>query len=138
MGPLPVPFYPIFQLVDYAVHGWDIRDGSGRAHVLSGEAADLLVPLGFILWQATAQCQPEDEAYSIGVRIGSGHSAGETRLDVAPSGVSFEAASLEGVPTVLEFDPATFVLTAYGRTNTGTVRGDARLAERFLNLCFRI
>jgi uncharacterized protein (TIGR03083 family) len=138
MGPLPVPFYAIFQLVDYTMHGWDIREGSGRAHAMSAEAADFLVPLGFILWQATAQCQPDDEAYSIGVRISSGHNAGETRLDVSPDGVSFEPASLEGVPTVLDFDPASFILTAYGRINAGAVRGDTRLAERFLNLCFRI
>jgi uncharacterized protein (TIGR03083 family) len=138
MGPLPVFLYAIFHLVDYAMHGWDIREGSGRAHAMSADAADLLAPLGFILWQSTAQCQPDDEAYSIGVRINSGHNAGETRLDVSPDGVSYESASLDSVPTVLEFDPASFILTAYGRINAGTVRGDARLAERFLNLCFRI
>jgi uncharacterized protein (TIGR03083 family) len=138
MGPLPVPFYAIFQLVDYAMHGWDIREGSGQAHAMSAEAADLLVPLGFILWQATSQCQPDDEAYSIGVRISTGHNAGETRLDVSPDGVAYESASLDDVPTVLEFDPASFILTAYGRTSAGTVRGDTALAERFLNLCFRI
>jgi hypothetical protein len=35
------------------VHGWDIRQGTGRAHGLSGETADLLAPFMFILWQAT-------------------------------------------------------------------------------------
>ena len=30
MGPLPVFFYPVFQLVDYAVHSWDIRQGIGK------------------------------------------------------------------------------------------------------------
>ena len=29
MGPVPAMFYPIFQLVDYAVHSWDIRQGIG-------------------------------------------------------------------------------------------------------------
>ena len=29
MGPLPAFFYPIFQLVDYAVHGWDVREAAG-------------------------------------------------------------------------------------------------------------
>ena len=32
MGPLPAFFYPVFQLMDYGVHGWDIRQGTGRAH----------------------------------------------------------------------------------------------------------
>ena len=53
MGPLPAFFYPIFQLVDYALHGWDIREGRGINHGLSGDAADLLVPLNFIVWSAT-------------------------------------------------------------------------------------
>ena len=41
------------------------------------------------------------------------------------------------MPTVIEFDPSSFVLTAFGRCNAGTVRGDAT-AENFLNLFFRI
>ena len=35
MGPLPAFFYPTFQLMDYGVHSWDIRQGTGRAHGLS-------------------------------------------------------------------------------------------------------
>ena len=54
MGPLPAMFYPMFQLVDYAVHSWDIREGMGQPHALSGDATDLLVPIIYILWQATA------------------------------------------------------------------------------------
>lgn len=138
MGPLPAAFYAIFQLVDYGMHSWDIREGTGRAHALSADTADLLAPLSFVLWQNTAQCKADDEPYSIGVRIGSGHNAGDTRFDVGPDGVTFEPASVEGLPAVLEFDPATCILTAYGRMNGGTVRGDTRLAEHFLNLCFRI
>ena len=53
-GPLPAFFYPAFQLMDYGVHSWDIRQGTGRAHGLSGEAADLLVPFMFVLWKYTA------------------------------------------------------------------------------------
>ena len=32
---------------------------------------------------------------------------------------------------MLEFDPASFVLTAMGRMNAGTARGDSKLAERY-------
>ena len=53
MGPLPAFFYPAFQLMDYGVHSWDIRQGTGRAHGLSGDAADLLVPFMFVLWKYT-------------------------------------------------------------------------------------
>ena len=53
MGPLPAKFFAIFQLVDYAVHAWDIRQGTDAPHELDGDSADLLVPLMFVLWQAT-------------------------------------------------------------------------------------
>ena len=42
------------------------------------------------------------------------------------------------MPTVIEFDPASFVLTAYGRMNAGTVHGDRELAHEFLDGFFRI
>src|SRR5256886_14166003 len=58
MGPLPAFFYPVFQLMDYGVHSWDIRQGTGRAHGLDGDAADLLVPFMLIVWQATAGYRP--------------------------------------------------------------------------------
>lgn len=158
MGPLPAAFYPIFQVVDYSVHSWDIREGSGRSHGLDGEAADLLVPLCFILWQYT--CDPSrashkaDAAsgadattrgaggpFTLGIRITSGAHAGDTRAEVSPDGVSFTPAGSDGLaelPSVIEFDPASFVLTAYGRTNSGTYRGDRGVLSRFCNLFFRI
>ena len=138
MGPLPAFFYPIFQLVDYTVHSWDIRQGTGRAHALAGDSADLLVPLSFVLWSATATTGPDTEAIEIGIRVTSGPNQGDTRLKVGPDGVGYEAGSADNLPAVIEFDPATLVLTSYGRFNAGTVRGDQALADRFLNLFFRI
>ena len=56
------------KLVDYAVHSWDIREGSGRPHALEARAADLLVPLCFVLWTATAVTAPGDEPMELGIR----------------------------------------------------------------------
>ncbi len=42
------------------------------------------------------------------------------------------------LPTVLEFDPGSLVLTTFGRVNAGTVSGDRAAAEAFLNAFFRI
>jgi hypothetical protein len=80
MGPVPAYFYAAGQLMDYAVHSWDVREGMDIYHAMDGEAADLLVPFMFVLW----------------------------------------------------------VLTAFGRINAGSVRGDMALADRFLNLFHRI
>lgn len=137
MGPLPAAFYPIFQVVDYTVHSWDIREGSGRGHGIDGEAADLLVPLCFILWQYT--CDVSGAApFTLGIRIISGANAGDTRTEVTGAGTTFTPGSVADLSDVIEFDPASFVLTAYGRTNAGTYRGDRQVLDRFCNLFFRI
>jgi uncharacterized protein (TIGR03083 family) len=138
MGPLPAYFYPVFQLMDYGVHSWDIRNGTGRAHALDGDAADLLVPFMFILWQATAEPPADAPAAEVGIRVCTGHSAGTWRVAAGPDGIRYEAGEVVGLPLVLDFDPGSFVLTAFGRSNAGTVRGDAVAADRFLNLFFRI
>lgn len=138
MGPLPAFFYPAFQLMDYGVHSWDIREGAGRTHGLSGEVADLLVPFMFVVWQSTASPKPDTTPSELGIRITSGPNAGDTRVRVSADGLAYEPGVIDDLPTVIEFDPASFVLTAFGRYNAGTVRGDPAAAERYLNLFFRI
>jgi len=138
MGPLPAFFYPVFQLIDYGIHSWDIREGTGRAHALSGETADLLVPFMFVVWQVTFSPTPETTPSELGIRVISGANAGDTRVRVGPEGLSYEQGDVSDLPTVIEFDPASFVLTTYGRYNAGTVRGDVTAAQRYLNTFFRI
>jgi hypothetical protein len=45
---------------------------------------------------------------------------------------------VSGLPAVIEFDPGTLVLTAFGRVNAGTIRGGRVVADQFLNSFFRI
>ena len=59
-------------------------------------------------------------------------------MHVRPDGLSYESGDGSSVGTMLEFDPASFVLTAMGRMNAGTARGDTALAERYGELFFRI
>jgi uncharacterized protein (TIGR03083 family) len=137
MGPLPSFFYPAFQLMDYGVHSWDVRQGTGRAHGLSGEAADLLTPFMFVLWKYTVA--PSDLApCELGIRITSGPNAGDTRVTVGAQGMDYQPGDATGLPAVIEFDPGSFVLTAFGRSNAGTIRGERDVADRYLNLFFRI
>lgn len=137
MGKLPAFFYPVFQLMDYGVHSWDIRQGSGRAHCFDGDAADMLVPFMFILWSATSS-GGEGEPCTVGVKVNGGNNAGSWRVTAGPDGVSYAPGEVDDLATVLEFDPGSFVLTAFGRSNSGTVRGDSALADRYLNMFFRI
>jgi uncharacterized protein (TIGR03083 family) len=137
MGPIPAMFYPMFQMVDYAVHTWDIREGTEQPHALSGDASDLLVPIIFILWQATADTSAVQAPYTVGVRTG-GRNGGDMRVDISRDGMQFAPGSIEDCVATLEFDPASLVLTGYARMNGGTVRGDRQVASDFRSLFFPI
>ena len=137
MGPLPAFFYAAGQLMDYGVHTWDIRQGTGEGHGMSGDAADLLVPFMFVLWQSTIKPDADLSPFSIGIRV-TGRNAGEYVVSVGPEGMQYAPGDVDDLPTVLDFDPGSLVLTTFGRSNSGTVRGDSGLADRFLNLFFRI
>jgi len=138
MGPVPAFIYAAGQLMDYGVHTWDIRQGSGNAHALPAEAADLLVPFMFIIWQSTIHPDADRTPFTIGIHVTTGHNAGTTRVTVNEEGLSYEPGAVDDLPAVLEFDAGSMVLTAFGRINAGTVRGDQALADRFLNLFYRI
>ena len=137
MGPVPAFFYAAGQLMDYGVHSWDIREGSGRNHALSGDAADLLVPFMFAIWQGCVSPDAVGDPFTIGIRVG-GQNAGDYRVTIADGALTYEPGEIESLPAYIEFDAASMVLCAFGRCNTGTVRGDSALAERFLNSFFRI
>jgi uncharacterized protein (TIGR03083 family) len=138
MGPLPAFYFPVFQLMDYGIHTWDIRQGTGRAHGLPGDVADLLVPFMFGIWQGTAEMPADAPACEIGIQIATGHNAGNWRINAGPEGFTYTKGEVEGLPAVLDFDAGNFVLTAFGRSNAGSVRGDAAVADRYLNLFFRL
>ncbi|HVB45151.1 MAG TPA: maleylpyruvate isomerase family mycothiol-dependent enzyme [Streptosporangiaceae bacterium] len=138
MGPVPAFIYAAGQLMDYGVHTWDIRQGTGRAHALSADAADLLVPFMFIIWQSTIRPDADRAPFTIGISVTTGHNAGTTRVTVNEEGMSYEPGSVDDLPAVIEFDAGSMVLTAFGRINGGTIRGDQALADRFLNLFYRI
>ena len=90
----------------------------------------------FVLWQATADPAAPSRARSACGSVRA--NAGDTGCAVGPEGCPSSPGDVDDLPTVLEFDPGSFVLTAFGRSNAGTVRGDAAVADRFLNLFFRI
>ena len=68
----------------------------------------------------------------------AGPNAADYRVRVGPDGFAYEPGTVDDLPVVFEFDPASLVLTAFGRVNAGTYRGDPILADRFLNVFFRI
>jgi len=137
-GPLPAAFYPWFQLADYGIHSWDIREHRGEPHELAGDTADLLAPLGLIVWQITADTDNVSQPFSIGVRNTGGANAGTWRMNVSKEGLAYEPGPVDDLPAVLELDPASLVLTSYGRIPGGTTQGDPAVADRFRSLFFTI
>jgi uncharacterized protein (TIGR03083 family) len=138
MGPLPAFFYPIAQVMDYGVHSWDVREGLQMAHFMDPDAADILVPFMFVLWQATTDTSRlQGGDLDVAVRV-SGRNAGTTRINVTKDGMVFEPGDEVGAQVVLDFDPASLVLTAFGRARSGTPYGDQDAARRFAGLFFRI
>jgi uncharacterized protein (TIGR03083 family) len=137
MGPAPAFFFAAGQLMDYGVHTWDLREGRGMVHALNGDVADLLVPFMFAIWQGTVLSDAVKEPGEIGIRV-TGRNAGDFRVSVSEKGLAYEPGEIEDLPARIEFDAGSLVLTAFGRGNFGTVRGDFAEAERYLNLFFRI
>jgi uncharacterized protein (TIGR03083 family) len=137
MGPVPAFIYAAGQLMDYGVHSWDIRQGTGRAHALSADAADLLAPFMFIIWQNTIRPDADKTPFSLGITV-SGRSAGSYRVSISEEGMAYEPGDVSDLPAVIDFDAGSLVLTAFGRCNAGNIRGDMAVAERFLNLFYRI
>jgi uncharacterized protein (TIGR03083 family) len=138
MGPVPPFCYPAFQLMDYGVHGWDIREALGRSSGLSPDVADFLVPFMFILMQGTHDADEVSHLPApVGFRV-SGRNSGTWRVTVGDGSYAYEPGPVDDLPTVFEFDPASFVLTTYGRTRGGTNYGDRELADRFRGMFFAI
>ena len=133
LGPLPAMIIVEGLLGGLTVHVWDVREGLGARHAITGDAADLLVPFVYLLWGATADTTSVDSPYTIGIRT-TGQNGGDMRCDVSDQGLRFAPGDLDGCHATLEFDPGTLVLTAYGRINAGTVRGDQQLASSFRSL----
>ena len=133
LGPLPAMIIVEGLLGGLTVHVWDVREGLGTRHAITGDAADLLVPFVYLLWGATADTTSVDSPYTIGIRT-TGQNGGDMRCDVSDQGLRFAPGDFDGCHATLEFDPGTLVLTAYGRINAGTVRGDQQLAGSFRSL----
>jgi hypothetical protein len=124
--------------MDYGVHGWDITEALGQSRGLSADVADFLVPFMFILMQGTHDAERVPSLpQPVGFRV-SGRNGGTWKVTVSDAAFTYESGPVDDLPTVLEFDPASFVLTSFGRIRGGTAYGDSELADRFRGMFFAI
>jgi hypothetical protein len=138
MGPLPAYFFAAFQLLDYSIHGWDIKTGLGRDEPLSDAAAVTLIPFMLIVTQYTVDAQRAGDLKTrFGIEI-TGPGGGAWCVDVDGTSVAYAEGSTEGCQTVFTFKPSEFVLSTYQRVRAGSVAGDPVIGERVRDLLFKI
>lgn len=128
-----------FVLVD-SDGAWEAPSGAGHWKVrdLVGHLVDT-TEASFVSFDAARNQREVDPAYGLPgmgqswgdmaqrFRTTSGPNAGDTRISLTEEGFSYATGEVDDV-TVLEFDPASFVLNAFGRSNAGTIRGDRAVA----------
>ena len=141
MGPLPMLFYPAFQVMDYGVHTWDMKWGLGdKDGKLDERTAGILVPYMFILMQYTVDqeiAKRIDIEFSIKV---DGEWGGQWRVRVKDGIFIYKTVdNLEDVQAVFHFnDVSDFVLTTYQRFPGGETSGDLKVIDEIRHLFFRI
>ena len=141
MGPLPLFFYPAFQIMDYGVHTWDMRQGLGQTDAVVDErAAGVLVPYMFVLMQYTVD---QESAKGVDITYGivvDGEWGGKWRVQVKDGQFTSEPVSdVSDLPATLHFKTASeFVLTAFQRYEGGEASGDPAVIEKARHLYFRI
>jgi uncharacterized protein (TIGR03083 family) len=141
MGPLPTFFYPAFQVMDYGVHTWDMRQGLGETNAtLAQRTAGVLVPYMFVLMQYTVDqdsAQGVDTEYAIVV---DGDWGGKWRVKVKDGQFASEPATdVANLPAQLRFPTESeFVLTTFQRIEGGQESGDPNVIRQVRRLFFRI
>jgi hypothetical protein len=141
MGPLPTLFYPVFHVMDYGVHSWDMNWGLGDKDAdIEERSAGVLVPFMLILYSATVapdSAKGVDVVYGIEV---DGKYGGKWKATVKDGKFESEQTDdLSGVQATFHYDSASdFVLSAFQREDKSTATGDAGVIEKVRNLYFTI
>ena len=141
MGPLPTLFYPVFHVMDYGVHTWDMYWGLGDKQAkLDERSAGVLTPFMLILYSATVE---PNSAKGVNITYGievDGEYGGKWKATVKDG--KFESAAvsdLSGVQAIFHYDTASdFVLSAFQREDLSKATGDADVIKTVRELYFTI
>lgn len=141
MGPLPTLFYPVFHVMDYGVHTWDMHWGLGEKTARMDErSAGVLVPFMLIVYSATVVA---DSAKGLDVTYGievDGEYGGTWKATVKDG--KFESqptGDLSGVQATFHYDCASdFVLSAFQREDLSKATGDPDVIKKVRSLYFTI
>jgi uncharacterized protein (TIGR03083 family) len=131
-GPLPPFVMAVFQLIDYAVHSWDVRVATGGDDGISYETSQPLVPFAFTVYNFlfdAAKAAGQDVTLQYDVEHPDGSlepwtvAIQQGQLVVAPG-------APEGPEAVLRLTPTELLLRVF-RQQSCAVSGDEDAAIRF-------
>jgi uncharacterized protein (TIGR03083 family) len=140
MGPVPAGFYPAFQIMDYAIHPYDVEYGLGdKLAEIDETSAGILIPYCHIIMQYTVDQESAkgvDCIYGIDV---AGPWGGKWRVTVKDGQWSAAAdeGDFKGCDALFRYTPSDFVLTVFGRFEGGSATGDPAVIEQVRKLFFR-
>ncbi len=139
-GPAPEGAYATFQIMDYAVHAYDVEYGLGNKLATIDEAsAGLILPFSFIFWQGTVdQKAAEGVDIQYGIHV-AGPWGGKWRVTVKDGKFAYEPekGNFENADAYFFFpNAAEEVLTFFGRFPGGAAQGDPEAIEKVRHLFF--
>lgn len=114
---------------------WDTSKYASKEHLLE-VVRDSAVEF-FDLVEAPDHWEVQITPDPVGFRV-SGRNGGTWKVTVGDGAFQFEPAPVDDLPTVFEFDAASFVLTSFARNRGGTAYGDTELANHFRGTFFAI
>lgn len=138
VGPVPAFMMAAFQLMDYSVHGWDLRKALGKDAYVDHEASDTLVPLMFGLMQvcfAPERAQGVD--LTIDVQISTSVDEHWT-VQVSDGALTFAPGAPQHPDATFSFPCHEFCLDVYQRVRGGSASGDQAAINTFRELFFTI
>lgn len=136
-GPVPQFFMPVFQLMDYTFHNWDIRTALNKPGPIGVEGTGILVPYMVMLHQFTfAPEHAEGLDIDLGIDVG-GIYGGTWRIAVKDKQISINEEDITECQAVMHYsDAQEYCLNAYGRTDSAQITGDEDLVKKFRGLFF--
>ena len=141
MGTLPSLFYPVFHVMDYGVHTWDMHWGLGEKTArLDERSAGVLVPFMLILYSATVEpnsAKGVDVTYGIEVE---GEYGGKWKASIKEGKFASEPTTdLSGAQAIFHYNNASdFVLSAFQREDLSKATGDPEVIKKVRSLYFTI
>ena len=134
-GPLPPFVMAVFQLIDYAVHSWDVRVATGASDELAYDTAQTLVPFAFTVYNFLFD-PGKAAGQNITLQYDVEHPDGEVEpwtVAVQDGQLAIAPGTPESPEATLRLTPAQLLLNVF-RQQASPITGDERAVDRFQQL----